>query len=158
MLNYQLEFLDTTTLLDSTSNAQNYARAILDSHGRAFQRFLAWNAITCFILYDGVDLEEKISVKVKVLNIINQIMKCLSEGYVNVQFDKMGYRTRNILPVTLRNQYYLFSHKCRFEKADYDQVRGNLWAKIYWHLEGELKSLIRLNRKPIEGFATGALA
>jgi GR25 family glycosyltransferase involved in LPS biosynthesis len=157
-MNHRFEFLDATTPLDLARDKQNSAIAIWDSHIRAMKRFLASDAINCLIFEDDVDLQEKISFKVIVLNNLSQIMLSLPEGYSIVQFGNMGFGKRNILAVVLRNLYYIFKRRYRFDELAYNKLQGNIGTKRCRQLEVELSKLTGVNTKPLEGFVTGAQA
>jgi GR25 family glycosyltransferase involved in LPS biosynthesis len=157
-LGVEFEFLDATTPSDLPLNKQNSAIAIWDSHVRAMKQFLNSSDDCCLIFEDDVDLESGIKSKIRILNNLDAIMRCVPKDYSIIQFGNMGFNERNFGAKFLRNFYFFFLGRHRFDEKPFKDLRDGLGNVRYRKLQKDLRKLTGVRAKPLEGFATGAQA
>ncbi len=157
-LGFEFEFLDATTPRDLPFHKQNSAIAIWDSHVKSMVRFLESKEDYCLIFEDDVDLDSDVDIKVKVLTNLQEIMNCLPEGYSIIQFGNMGFKERNFLAKLLRNFYFFIFQRYHFDGGPFKKLKKSLGRARYTKLQRDLRELIGVRAKPLEGFTTGAQA
>ena len=157
-LGFEFEFLDATTPRDLPFHKQNSAIAIWDSHVQSMIKFLESKQDYCLIFEDDVDLDSDVEIKVNILANLEFIMNCLPEGYSIFQFGNMGFKERNLLAKLLRNVFFFIFQRYHFDAGSFKKLRKSLGRARYTKLQRDLRELIGVRAKPLEGFTTGAQA